>query len=71
MRFMKISNQHVVSASKIEQLKVTGSEMTGASGCRIAAIMDTGEVITLSRHKDFREAEIALMELTDRLEGER
>ena len=66
MKFIKINPDVAVSAEKITALKVTGRE----DNCHVTAHLDNGEDYHLSHHKNFRNAEISLMDLIERLEAE-
>lgn len=66
MRFIKVNPQLAIDAEKIEALKVTGRE----SDARVIAIMKSLESYTLSWHKSFRDAEISMMDLIERLESQ-
>jgi hypothetical protein len=66
MRFIKVHPDLAIDADKIEALKVTGRE----DNCNVTAFMESREFYHLSRHKSFRDAEISMMDLIERLESE-
>ena len=67
MRFIKVHPQLAIDAGKIEALKVTGRE----DRANVTAIMESKEAYILSWHKSFRDAEISMMDLIERLEDDK
>lgn len=65
MKFLKIHPQRAINIDKIVGFHVTGRE----GDVHLEVELDGKASVPVSRHKSFREAEIALLELTDRLEG--
>ena len=66
MKFIKINPDVAVNAEKITALKVTGRE----DNCHVTAHLDDSTVYHLSHYKNFRDAEISLMDMIERLESE-
>lgn len=65
MKFLKVHPQRAINIDKIVGLHVTGRE----TDAHLEIDLSDGTGVTASRHKSFREAEIAMIELIDQLEG--
>lgn len=66
MKFIKVNPQLALPVDKIGALAVGGRE----NAANLNVSMVSGESYILAYFKDFRSAELALLDLVDTLEGE-